>query len=102
MKKLWVSLFFALKKLWVSLFLSFFFLEVGRRRVPASALPTLAQTFGISVDELIGSETKQAAKKRGPVSTLHRQVDQITLMPRAKQKFISEMLEALIQQQRSA
>ncbi len=72
--------------------------EVGRRRVPASALPGLAHTFSTSIDELLDNETKKDRKKRGPVSTLHRQIEQITLMPRAKQKFIAEMLDALIQQ----
>ncbi|MCP4991429.1 MAG: helix-turn-helix transcriptional regulator [Colwellia sp.] len=72
--------------------------EVGRRRVPASTLPILAHTFSISIDELLDNETKKARNKRGPVSTLHRQIEQITLMPRAKQKFIAEMLDALIQQ----
>jgi len=76
--------------------------ETGRRRVPASTLPILAKTFGISVDELIGNDDKKGRNKRGPVSTLQRQIEQITLMPRTKQKFISEMLEAMIQQQRSA
>ena len=44
---------------------------------------------------------EQLPAKRGPVSTLQQQIEQITLMPRAKQKFITEMLDALIQQQRS-
>jgi len=54
------------------------------------------------VDELIGNDDKKDRNKRGPVSKLQRQIEQITLMPRTKQKFISEMLEAMIQQQRSA
>ncbi len=59
-------------------------------------LPKLAQLFGISVDELVGMEDKPA--KRGPVPKLLRQVEQVTLLPKAKQKFVSEMLETVIQQ----
>ncbi|QOC21582.1 hypothetical protein IC757_11075 [Wenzhouxiangella sp. AB-CW3] len=44
---------------------------------------------------------KQPAK-RGPASILQRQIEQIGLMPRAKQKFITEMLEALIRQQKAS
>jgi len=76
--------------------------ETGRRRIPVSTLPILAKTFGISIDELLGNDDKKTRSKRGPVSMLQRQVEQISLMPRTKQKFISEMLEAMIQQQRSA
>jgi transcriptional regulator with XRE-family HTH domain len=76
--------------------------ETGRRRVPTSTLPILAKTFGISIDELLGNDDKKTKNKRGPVSMLQRQVEQISLMPKNKQKFISEMLEAMIQQQRSA
>ncbi len=76
--------------------------ETGRRRIPVSTLPILAKTFGITIDELLGNDDKKSGSKRGPVSALQRQVEQINLMPRAKQKFIAEMLDALIQQQRSA
>jgi len=38
----------------------------------------------------------------GPASILQRQIEQIGLMLRAKQKFITEMLDALIKQQQSA
>jgi hypothetical protein len=40
--------------------------------------------------------------KRGPASILQRQIEQIGTMPRAKQKFITEMLEALIKQQQAS
>jgi len=37
--------------------------------------------------------------KPGPASVLQRQIEQVGLMPRTKQKFITEMLDALIKQQ---
>jgi transcriptional regulator with XRE-family HTH domain len=71
--------------------------EKGIRKVPASMLPMLAQLFGISVDELVG--LKSPVAKRGPVPKLQRQIEQVARLPRAKQKFVSEMLDAVIQQQ---
>jgi len=72
-------------------------MEVGRRKLPASAIPILVKLFGLSSDELLGLQDKPT--KRGPASMLQRQIEQVGLMPRAKQKFITEMLDALIKQQ---
>jgi hypothetical protein len=71
-------------------------IEKGIRKVPASMLPMLGQLFGVSVDELIG--LNDTATKRGPMTKLQRQIEQVALFPTAKQKFISEMLETVIQQ----
>lgn len=70
--------------------------EKGIRKVPASMLPVMAQLFGTSVDELVG--LKNPATKRGPTPKLQRQIEQVALLPKAKQKFVSEMLETVIQQ----
>ncbi|MCU7925717.1 MAG: hypothetical protein KZQ97_04655 [Candidatus Thiodiazotropha sp. (ex Dulcina madagascariensis)] len=53
--------------------------------------------FILSVDELVG--LKSPAAKRGPVPKLQRQIEQVTRLPKAKQKFVSEMLDTVIQQQ---
>jgi transcriptional regulator with XRE-family HTH domain len=71
--------------------------EAGRRKVSSSDIPVLAQLFGLSTDELLGIQDKPS--KRGPTPRIQRQVEQIALLPKGKQKFISEMLEALIKQQ---
>lgn len=74
--------------------------EAGSRKVPASILPTFVKLFAVNLEQLIGLEDKPT--KRGPASTLQRQIEQIGLMPRAKQKFITEMLDALIKQQQAS
>ncbi len=74
--------------------------EAGSRKIPASMLPRLAKLFAVSLEALIGIE--KLPVKRGPASILQRQIEQVGLMPRAKQKFITEMLDALIKQQQSA
>jgi len=74
--------------------------EAGSRKIPASLLPTLAKMFAIPLEQLIGMS--KMPNKRGPASVLQRQMEQINALPKGKQKFISEMLEALIKQQQAS
>lgn len=74
--------------------------EAGTRKIPASLLPTFAKLFAVPLEELIGMKALPA--KRGPASTLQRQMEQISSMPKGKQKFICEMIEALIKQQQAS
>lgn len=71
--------------------------EAGRVKIPVSALPKLAAVLATPFDEILGMEVKS---KRGPASKLQQQVDRISQLPRSKQKFIIEMLDALIVQQK--
>ena len=73
--------------------------EAGRRKVSIALLPILAKLFGISTDELLGLRDKPS--KRGPTPKLQRQIEQLSLLPRTKQKFVMEMLETVIKQQAS-
>ena len=72
--------------------------EVGRRRLPVSALPVVASTLAVSLEELFGTETKVAPGKRGPVSRLHQQIDAVAQLPKAKQQFVAEMLRNVLGQ----
>ena len=74
--------------------------EAGRRKVSSSDIPFLAKLFGVSTDELLGITAEPS--KRGPTPKLQRQVEQVSLLSKSKQKFISEMLEALIKQQQAS
>ncbi|MFD1218365.1 helix-turn-helix transcriptional regulator [Microbulbifer celer] len=71
--------------------------EAGNRKIPVSMLPTLVTLFSVSLEQLLGMEKMPA--KRGRAPALQRQIEQISLMPRSRQKVISEVLEALIKQQ---
>lgn len=73
--------------------------ESGQRRVPVSMLPTLAHTFGVSVEELIGAPSPRAARKRGPTPTLQRHMERISQLPKPQQKFVLQVLESVLQQQ---
>jgi len=70
--------------------------EKGRRKVPVSALPKLSETLGISVEELIGIDAKPG--KRGPTPKLQRQLERLLQLPRSKQRFVTEMLDTVLQQ----
>jgi transcriptional regulator with XRE-family HTH domain len=70
--------------------------EVGRRGVPVSSLPTLARTLGASVETLIGEQV--SAAKRGPTPKLQQQVERLSRLPKAKQKFVMEMLDGVLNQ----
>ena len=70
--------------------------EKGIRKIPASMLPTLAQVFGVSVDELLG--VNNGKSKRGPTPKLQRQIEQLQRLPKTKQRFVMEMLDTVLQQ----
>ena len=70
--------------------------EKGVRKIPASMLPTLAQVFGVSVDTLLG--VGEGKSKRGPTPRLHQQLEQLVRLPRAKQRFVMQMLDTVLQQ----
>jgi len=72
--------------------------EVGRLRVPASMLPTLAQLLTPSLDELISAATPKRHGKRGPTSRLQQQIEAIEQLPKTKQQFVSQMLDTVLAQ----
>lgn len=72
--------------------------EVGRRRVPVSLLPPIADALTISIEELIGRPPARVAAKRGPAPKLQQQIERIGQLPKAKQRFVMEMLETVLTQ----
>jgi len=74
--------------------------ETGRRRVPVSALPPLARTLGVSIEELIGEPPSATTRKRGPAPKLMQQIERIQQLPRAQQRFVMRMLDTVLAQQR--
>lgn len=70
--------------------------EGGRLRVALSMMPNLAQSLDVSIGDLLKDQTATKSK-RGPQSKLQLQIEQVHTLPRAKQKFVSEMLETVIQ-----
>ncbi len=76
--------------------------EVGRNRMPASALPMLATLFALPIDELLGhSQANRRHSKRGPASRLQQQIEAVAQLPTARQRFVSEMLDTILAQANS-
>lgn len=71
--------------------------ELGRLRVAVALLPPLAKALGVTVEELMGEETPAA--RRGPAPKLQQQIERIQQLPRAKQRFVIEMLDTVLAQQ---
>jgi transcriptional regulator with XRE-family HTH domain len=72
--------------------------ETGRIRMPLSMLPVVATELRLTFDELlVGREPGRS--KRGPVSRLERQIDAVRKLPPSKQRFVADMLDAVLAQQ---
>jgi transcriptional regulator with XRE-family HTH domain len=72
--------------------------EVGRRRIPVSALPVVAKLLQVQLEELFGESSHAGRGKRGPMSRLERSIGRIAELPKQKQKFVVEMLETVLAQ----
>jgi transcriptional regulator with XRE-family HTH domain len=70
--------------------------EVGRRRVTVAALPSIARTLAVSIEELIGEPARPG--KRGPTPKLQQQIERIGQLPKPKQRFVMEMLDTVLAQ----
>lgn len=73
--------------------------ELGHRRVPVSSLPLLARTLGVSVEELIGTTSSAAARKRGPAPKIQQHLERISALPKPRQRAVMNVIEALLAQQ---
>ncbi|RMH87484.1 XRE family transcriptional regulator [Lysobacter pythonis] len=75
--------------------------EKGRRRVPVSLLPVIAQALDTTLDALVADNAppamKSAPKKRGPQKKIRQQLEQIEALPVAKQRVVSQMIDAMLQ-----
>lgn len=73
--------------------------EVARARIAADLLPRLADALDISLDELLmGQPTIRIPGKRGPASRLEQQLDAVTRLPKARQRFVVEMIDTVLAQ----
>ena len=75
--------------------------EKGRRRVPVSLLPVIAQVLDTTLDALVADSAApalaSAPKKRGPQKKIRQQLEQIEALPVAKQRVVSQMIDAMLQ-----
>ena len=72
------------------------FYERGNKRIPIDLLPEVARLLGVRVEELLGLD--QRAARRGPTPKFQQQLERINRLPRNKQRFVMEMLDAVLTQ----
>jgi DNA-binding XRE family transcriptional regulator len=72
--------------------------EADARHIPALAPPTVARTLAVSLEVLFG-EDQQVGLKRGPVPEWQQQMESIARPPRARQRFVTEVLDTVLAQQ---
>ncbi len=72
--------------------------EVGRRRIPVSAMPLVAHTLSVSLEELFGEEAKAPSGKPGPTPRLQQRLERLSQLPRPQQRLVMDMLDAALGQ----
>jgi transcriptional regulator with XRE-family HTH domain len=70
--------------------------EVGRRRIPVSALPVVAHTLSVSLDELFGESKPAARGKPGPEPQLQQQIEAVAQLPKSQQQFVARMIKTVL------
>lgn len=73
--------------------------EKGRRRVPVSLLPVIAQTLDSTLDALVSDQAASPAaapKKRGPQKKIRQQLERIEALPLAEQRAIVRVIDSVI------
>lgn len=72
--------------------------EGGVSRIAVALLPPLAAALTTTVEDLIGLPAQRLAGRRGPAPKLQQQLEQVSQLPKAQQKFVSQMLDTVLQQ----
>ena len=70
--------------------------EAGYRNIPVYRLVSLAEALGVSTEELL-KDSGADVRKRGPASRIEQLADQMTKLPRTRQRFVVSMLENALQ-----
>lgn len=69
--------------------------EGGSARIAVSMLPTVSRMLRVSVEDLLGA-SRPTSGKRGPAPKLQQQLEQVARLPRAKQRFLIDMIETAL------
>src|SRR5690349_3708512 len=70
--------------------------EVGTARMPVSIVPSFAKLYGVDANDLLGLQS--GSGKRGPAPLLQQKIERLSRLPKAKQKFVIEMLDGVLSQ----
>lgn len=70
--------------------------EAGRLNIPVGRLANIADALGVGVDDLM-KDSGSGSRKRGPASRIEQLADQVTKLPRTRQRFVVSMIENALQ-----
>lgn len=70
--------------------------EGGVSRIAVETLTQLADALGVSIEDLIGTQARRSAGKRGPAPKLQQQLEQLQALPKAEQRAISRVLDSVL------
>ena len=71
--------------------------EAGTRRIPVSALPVVARALSVSMEDLF-VQGEQPSRRPGPVPKWQQQIEAIAKLPKAQQRFVSQVLQGVLTQ----
>lgn len=70
--------------------------EGGVSRIAVETLAQVAQVLDASVEDLLGTQAKRSAGKRGPQPKIAQQLERIQALPAAEQRAIVKVLDAVL------
>jgi transcriptional regulator with XRE-family HTH domain len=70
--------------------------EGGVSRIGVETLRTVAKAVSVSIEELIGDESKPG--RRGPTPKLQQQIERIAQLPKPQQRFVMQMIDTVLAQ----
>ncbi len=70
----------------------------GKVRIAAAALPVIADALSLEIEALIGTPARRrpAGGKRGPKPRIQQQLEQLSKLPKAKQRAVEQILESVL------
>jgi len=71
--------------------------EGGKVRIAAAALPVIAEALSLDIQALIGAATnRKASGKRGPKPKIQQQLEQLSKLPKTKQRAVEQILASVL------
>lgn len=70
--------------------------EGGVSRIAVETLAQAAQALDTHVEDLLGTQTKRTASKRGPQPKIAQQLERIQALPAAEPRAISKVLDSVL------
>lgn len=63
----------------------------------AADLLPLADQLGVTIEELIDTRAPRGAGKRDPKGKVEQQLERVTALPKAQQRFVMQMIDTVLQ-----